>query len=305
MQLIDEARVGAAISDFIARVQPGFAYGALAAGSDLLFAQAFLNHKIEHDTPAELHIILPFPVTQFRALSVAPFGEQWLPLFDGILAQAETVTILGLDDPPLELAVDMADQVAMGQAIRQAKNLQAPVQAVTVTDAAEGLRSPLVRWEQAGHKIVKLDGDKQSSATGLFETSETALTLSTVIWINGGEPHNIQDLLPDQYVLNTAKDGHWVTVDRLSSAYAIATNIAAAALPAVQVSLVHEIIDMAAPTAGVLQRGRLLASAAQPGIIATDYVSAMTLTIDGATQSIEEIGELQSPWGAQSLWGIV
>lgn len=46
----------------------GFAWGALAAGADIVIAE----HLLASD--AELHVVLPCPVEQFEAQSVAPAG---------------------------------------------------------------------------------------------------------------------------------------------------------------------------------------------------------------------------------------
>ena len=56
------------IDAIIAREQPGFGFGALAAGADILIAEAL------HKAGAELHIILPYPVDRFRA----PALMHWL-----------------------------------------------------------------------------------------------------------------------------------------------------------------------------------------------------------------------------------
>ena len=67
---LDEADVtiGQDIDAIVARERPGFGFGALAAGADILIAEAL------HRAGAELHVILPYPVDRFRELSVAPFG---------------------------------------------------------------------------------------------------------------------------------------------------------------------------------------------------------------------------------------
>src|SRR5207302_9971254 len=49
----------------------GFAYGSLAAGADILFAEAILKRRIG------LEIVLPFAVEEFIEVSVRPAGPGW------------------------------------------------------------------------------------------------------------------------------------------------------------------------------------------------------------------------------------
>jgi tetratricopeptide (TPR) repeat protein len=53
--------------------QIGYGFGALAAGADILIAEALL------EAGAELHLILPAPIAVFRDASVARFGGDWAP----------------------------------------------------------------------------------------------------------------------------------------------------------------------------------------------------------------------------------
>ena len=69
MQLpADEAPLRAKIDKWLAQQNIGFGYGALAAGADIVVAEALLARD------AELHVILPCDKASFRAQSVAPFG---------------------------------------------------------------------------------------------------------------------------------------------------------------------------------------------------------------------------------------
>lgn len=85
------------------------AFGALAAGVDILFAEALIKHG------TDLHLVLPVPVDDFRRLSVKPMGEYWQPRFDAALARAKSIRII-LDDPGDfdELDLKMGSMIAMG-----------------------------------------------------------------------------------------------------------------------------------------------------------------------------------------------
>lgn len=66
-----EARVAAEIADIFARRPISRAIGSLAAGADILAAEAALEAK------AELDIVLPFDLEEFIDVSVRPSGEGW------------------------------------------------------------------------------------------------------------------------------------------------------------------------------------------------------------------------------------
>lgn len=293
-----------AIRNFIEKEQPGFAYGALAAGSDLLFAQAFLDQKDKNQCAAELHVILPFPIDQFRDLSVRPFGDEWLAKFDAALARAETIEILGLDDPPLELAVEIADRMAMGQAVRNARNLQSTAKAVTIAGAGEKLRSQLMLWRDSGKELIIVEGNRKRTSVGEFEPEQTSQSLGTLIWISNGAAAKIMQLLGDKLVLQSQGKGHWFASKDQKQAYDLAISIARSKQEEVHVAMVYDIMDIRFPSQSLLRRAEVLASVSQSGVLITDLVGAMSLTLIGCAQSIEEIGELKTVWGSQPLWRI-
>lgn len=62
-------------------------FGALACGADILFAEAALRRD------AELHIVLPFAVEDFVAVSVRTGGAGWEERFEACRARATSITI--------------------------------------------------------------------------------------------------------------------------------------------------------------------------------------------------------------------
>ena len=96
----------------------GFAYGALAAGADILIAEAVL------DEGGELHVILPISQETFVKASVAPFGKSWVKRFDKAMLAASSVTILdNLEGWPDHMLQHRASVIAMGGAIRKSEEL--------------------------------------------------------------------------------------------------------------------------------------------------------------------------------------
>ncbi|MDA7787744.1 hypothetical protein N8940_00740 [Sphingomonadaceae bacterium] len=299
--------VRAAIEQFIDQQQPGFAFGALAAGADLLFAQAFLQHRDTVNSCAELHVVLPFPVDEFRDLSVRGFEDHWVPLYDRVLEQAATVTTLNLDDPPPTLAVEIADRMAMGQTIRNAQNLESRALAVTVaanaSTAGGGLRPQLVSWQRTGRPLTVIPGERANIGAGRFASKETVQKLQTLVWIGNGDETALQQLVAGRAHLELAGSSCWAVIDDQADAYLLASKIARSDRR-LRVSMLHAILDSERPCEHVLNRAQVLASVAPTSAISTDHCSAMALVFAGAGLAIEEIGELRTAWGSETVWSV-
>src|SRR4051812_10257342 len=67
----DEEHVAARIAAELDRLRPGFGYGALANGADIMCAEGLLRRG------AELHVVLPFARDEFVRTSVADSTEEW------------------------------------------------------------------------------------------------------------------------------------------------------------------------------------------------------------------------------------
>ena len=146
------------IKGLIADTPISAGFGALAAGADILFAEAILEHG------ADLHLVLPVPVEDFRRLSVTPMGVYWEPRFDAVLTKATSIRII-LDDPGDFDALDlkMGSLIAMGLARLTAERLAADTVQFSVMDKASadltsaGTRQDIQLWGEAGQKSVNID----------------------------------------------------------------------------------------------------------------------------------------------------
>jgi hypothetical protein len=129
-----EAAVAAEVRRVVADHRPGFAYGALASGADILFAEALL------DAGTELHVVLPFERGEFVATSVASSGPEWVERFDACLAAATRVTY-ATSDAFLgdDVLFRYGAQLAMGLALLRAGHLDADVVQLAVWDEAPAL----------------------------------------------------------------------------------------------------------------------------------------------------------------------
>ncbi|MGH6873200.1 MAG: TRAFs-binding domain-containing protein, partial [Rhizomicrobium sp.] len=132
----------------------GFGYGALAAGADILIAEALL------DAGAELHLVLPAPADAFREASVARYGKDWVKRFNRILKKAQSVrTIHSADGSLSPLAIQLAAEAAMGSAVMQAAALATEAVQLLILDrdgarnrAAGGSGWIAATWKKTGRR---------------------------------------------------------------------------------------------------------------------------------------------------------
>ena len=128
----------------------GFAHGSLANGADIIIAEIAL------ELGAELHLVLPFDIEEFVAISVAPAGPEWPERFRRCLAAASTLTIAS-DSAYNGDAVlfAYASRIAMGQAMNRAESIDARMWQLAVFDGEEssetgGTAHDIQQWREAG-----------------------------------------------------------------------------------------------------------------------------------------------------------
>ncbi len=147
---VAEARVAARIGEVVERHQAGFAYGSLASGADILWAEALLAHG------SELHVVLPFALQEFIEESVLPSGRGWVERFDRCLNAANAVdyatsdAFLGDD-----VLFRYCSELAMGLALLRARYLDADVRQLALWDGgppngAAGTSIDVATWRRHG-----------------------------------------------------------------------------------------------------------------------------------------------------------
>ncbi len=139
-----------AVAEVVAAERIGFGYGALAAGADILVAEALLA------AGAELHVVLPAQRDSFREASVAVADPGWAARFDAVIARADTVeTVARAAEGPHLPAIRLAAEVAMGRAVMQASRLATEaVQLLLLDDPAAtgGSGAFGLGWRAAGRR---------------------------------------------------------------------------------------------------------------------------------------------------------
>lgn len=155
----DEAEALAAdITESLKRRPIRSAFGALAAGADILFAESLLELGVD------LHLVLPVPVKDFKRLSVTPMGAYWECRFEAALARAKSIRII-LDDPGDFDGLDlkMGSLIAMGLTRLAAKRLHTDPIQISVMDKKSadmtiaGTRYDIKLWHDAGGSTENID----------------------------------------------------------------------------------------------------------------------------------------------------
>lgn len=302
---LDEADVtiGQDIDAIIARERPGFGFGALAAGADILIAEAL------HRAGAELHVILPYPVDRFRELSVAPFGDHWLARFDALAEVAATLDVLtelpDEDERSLAVAVELADLVAMGQCVRNAGVLNSRPKALTITGRGDEPRRQHLVWADTGHDQFAISVARKvdhQSITG--PSGEGRREIAAILWADGLDRDALSQLPEAARAFQAAGDARY----RISTNIAELLSISRSLLqhnPDSRISLLTDIMDPQRPAASLLEQAGDMARASSGGAVLTDYKSAMVLTLEPGRHAVEEIGELQTAHGPVPLWSLV
>ena len=128
----------------------GAAYGSLASGADILFAEALIRRGVA------LNIVLPFAIDDFLEQSVLPAGNGWAMRFKRCLKAAKTVRYATEDrflgDDHL---FAYCSGLAMGLGRLYARHLGAPVRQLAVWDGQStggvaGTSADILTWQSAG-----------------------------------------------------------------------------------------------------------------------------------------------------------
>ncbi|HEX8222880.1 MAG TPA: tetratricopeptide repeat-containing protein [Allosphingosinicella sp.] len=184
------------IATVLAEENVGFGYGALAAGADIIIAEALLARG------AELHPVLPGGVEAFAAVSVDPFGTAWRKRFDAVLAKSEPVRpVRPLGTAPDSAMIGLADEVAMGAALMNGRRLESSAVQLLVLDSAspgngEGTsgRSREI-WAEGGWRQRILTAPRETRPDNPAALMDAAEPLAVLAIGAGGEAAGFAGLL--------------------------------------------------------------------------------------------------------------
>lgn len=328
----DDGALGDAVARVLEERRVGFGYGALAAGSDIVVAEALLAGG------ADLHVILPTTPDRFRAQSVSPYGADWDQRFNACLAAAASVrwtcSVSGAYEPR---ATELAADVAMGAAVLNARLLSSrSLQLLVIDDGpgrygeGRGTARDGERWAAREREQIVLVAPRSapvepsSRARGegradLFVAAMVHVAFDGIEALDDGGFAEMLDraVAPvrariaasaDAATLTLASgNAHVLTFEAPEQAFAFAAALSSAppmALPlriAAHYALVHRLAD----PPGLFGRGvaelEAIASVALPGALTASETFATALMIaPGLAPRAEPVGE----WAGMRLFAL-
>ena len=162
----NESDVAKRVEEAVRATRIGYAYGSLASGADILWAEAILA------AGGELHVVLPFARDEFVAWSVGPAGVAWVQRFEDCLDAAASVRY-ATDDAFLgdDVLFRYGSELAMGLALLRARYLDADVRQLAVWDGgsangAAGTAIDIATWQRGGHMVTIVSPDRDAVAIG-------------------------------------------------------------------------------------------------------------------------------------------
>lgn len=254
--------IGKAVSD----IGAGFGFGALAAGADILIAEALLAQG------AELHIILPVIPSVFKSVSVEPFGPDWGGRFDSLFEQAATVEIID-GGPELSLAaIEIAAQVAKGRAVDNAARMESVATGLAVNATGN------IAEADAGSQTLELEPSAPIKTSTPLASAESSLLAA--FGPNASEVISYPDLATAEVELAKLR--------RHQPDTTIAVSLG---------------VDTGTPEPRQAQVSRMVNAAARGTTIA-NAEAAMALKARNPKMWVEPLGELPEAGGAVSLYAI-
>jgi tetratricopeptide (TPR) repeat protein len=144
---------------------PGFACADLAAGPDIVVAEELIARGVELD------LTLPAPPAAFRAASAARHGAEWAGRCDAVLAAATVRSVGEGAAAPDSLSVQLAAEIAMGEAAMRARRLEAEAVQLLVLDldergggAAGGSGWARALWAGSGRRQTVILAEREGRA---------------------------------------------------------------------------------------------------------------------------------------------
>jgi Adenylate and Guanylate cyclase catalytic domain len=158
-----QAALATRIAQAVRHHRAGYAYGSLASGADILWAEALL------EAGSELHVVLPFAREEFVARSVEPAGAEWVRRFARCMDAASTLRY-ATEDAYLgdDILFRYGSELAMGLALLRARYLDAEARQLAVWDgaparAAAGTALDIGTWRRTGGSVTAITPDGETT----------------------------------------------------------------------------------------------------------------------------------------------
>lgn len=151
-------RVRGAVIDFLTATPVGWAYGALAAGADIIMAETLIEAGVA------LNVYLPLPPEEFLKYSVEVAGSGWRDRFIDCMHGASSIEWIRRAPTPCDSAYRLGAIKAMGQAIRHAAQLETEaIGFFAFPNGADATQSLSIAnadlWKRNGLRAFEVCGD--------------------------------------------------------------------------------------------------------------------------------------------------
>ncbi|QCI94670.1 TRAFs-binding domain-containing protein [Novosphingobium sp. EMRT-2] len=284
----DQAQSPERIAEAVDRIRPGFAFGALAAGADIMVAEALLERDVE------LHVMLPATIEGFRHDSVSRFGTHWEARFDAILEAAASVETIEALDAVSQSGIYVGDEMAMGCAIRHARQLESHAVALRLGDGTRAQGSLLdAAWRDRGLPIERVPLERSGSTTSPPPT----FAREALVAVPDGEPADHFAHAGAALVRHGA-----FTIARFDDPVAAARiALADVTLHGRTLGVTYGAYDPAGNTTQRLETAVRVAGAGLPGQVPVSRSLALALTLHAPDLHCENFGQIASAQGDLAL----
>jgi hypothetical protein len=298
MQLpADESALRAKVDAWLAQNNVGFAYGALAAGADILIAEALLERG------AELHVILPCDEVNFRALSVSPFGAAWEQRYDALMEAAETVDTLDAAEEPSSCAVHLCETAAMGMARQNARILQSKALVLRIDRTAENGAERLTHWTASGGEAEIFIAPEMESVASQQAIAEKGVYHLLVAVAGDGRVAEIaRSAATDHYETPALSILRFQSLEVARDAVLQLADAAGSAPPmAIDQGLVTGPVEHS----NLFARLQAMANIAAEGQLLASKVTAFPMLSADDKLRVEELGEIRAAFGPFPVYAII
>ena len=283
----DDAAAKRQVDEAVAALAPSAGFGALAAGADILVAEALIERG------AECHVVLPCDAETFRAASVVAVDPGWGPRFDQLLDAATSLEIVSAVAAVPAAAIELGDAIAAGMAIGHAQTLATTPVALRLRGeddppAADDIQA---RWTAAGLRLESVALKRTSGAVA--GGTERGLALRAILAVRG-------DASPPAESATVRAEGKatFACTD-LAEAFATVAAILRERRGAGGID-VRLCLAPAMP-ADLAPARHASASAVSAGVVATRAAAAVArLYLPGLRADL--MGELRTAFGSEEVW---
>ncbi len=285
----DDAQAARTIAGAVDALAPSMVIGALAAGADILVAEAAI------EAGRQLHVVLPCPAELFRAASVDPFGPAWADRFDALMGRA--VSVREMDDwqPLSNASVEVSRQAAMGLALCEAKRLQSSARALQIVGRGEEGGGDMAGWEALGLRLDRLALERSNAAQVALSPEAEVVALIAV-------PESLPFHFGGDATLLIGQEGQHAYGQ---SSLADAAHRAAALRgdhPEARLALDYR--ALADTQDGRWDRALMIAAADLEGAVALSESAALALALHAPEANVQPMGDIRTASGDLALYGL-